>query len=425
MLLKDHFIGSRILKEIRLLGYDGSQPAFYRFLAKLKAEVNRSKACIRFETPPGWQAQFDWSPYTVPIGGCLSRVVVFRLILGFSRRACHFASLDGSQASAFEGIEQGLWRFGGAPKELVVDNDRAFVLDARPGHLRWNPRFLELCGHYSIKPVACRVGNARAKGKVERPFFYLEEHFIKGRSFETFEHFCQELSRFDEELEQRVHQTTQEKPIDRFEHDREHLTPLPPGRFVSSRETFRHVSWDALLSFGGNRYSVPSEYAGKDVWVRTSRGSALEVYDQRGNLIARHTLSEKKGVTIMVEEHYASLKRRLPRTRVVLEQEFLQRFPEHKDFLEKLYAQQKLNPLPHLRGILELASLYPREPLLRAFALAHHYNTFSQHFLRGLLEKETLLEVAPEPKATTLWAVPPIRVSADLSLYQKLLEMGR
>jgi len=86
MLTNDHFIGSRILKEIRTMGYDGSQMAFYRFLAKIKAEEGKNKACIRYETPPGQQGQFDWSPYTVPIGGCLTRVVVFRLILGFSRR---------------------------------------------------------------------------------------------------------------------------------------------------------------------------------------------------------------------------------------------------------------------------------------------------------------------------------------------------
>ena len=150
MVVVDHFIGSRILEEIRPRGYDGSQAAFYRFLAKIKTEEGKSKACIRYETPPGEQAQFDWSPYTVPIGGSLTKVVVFRLILGFSRRKCHFPSLNESQASTFEGIEQGLRKFGGAPKELLVDNAKVFVLDARPGHFQWNTRFVELCGHYSI-----------------------------------------------------------------------------------------------------------------------------------------------------------------------------------------------------------------------------------------------------------------------------------
>jgi len=288
---------------------------------------------------------------------------------------------------------------------------------------KWNPHFLELCGHYSMKPIACRVGNPRAKGKVERPFYYLEEHFIKGHSFESLEHFCHELSRFDEELDSQVHQTTRERPIDRFEWEKDHLTLLPSGRFVSSQELFRHVRWDSLVSFGGNRYSIPTDYAGKDVWVRTSQGRYLEVYNQKGNLIFRHTLSQKKGTTILVEEHYAKLKRNQFRTKAVLEREFLEKFPEEKDFLEKLYVQQKLNPVFHLRPILELATIYPREIMLKAFALAREYNTFSCHFIRGLIEKEAPQEATPEPRTNSLWAVPAITVRANLSAYQKLVEV--
>ena len=422
MLVNDHFIGSRILRELRRRGYDGSQMAFYRFLKKIKVGEGKTKACIRYETPPGQQGQYDWSPYTVPIGGRLTRVVVFRLILGFSRSKCHFASLNASQASVFEGIEHGLWKFGGAPKELVVDNDRAFVINAHPSHFKWNERFLEFCGHYSMRPIACRVRNPKAKGKVERPFRELEEHFIKGCSFESFEHFCRELERFDEEINSWVHQTTQERPVDRFEWERGHLTPLPSGRFVSSRELFRHVSWDSTIPFGGSRYTVPSEYAGKDVWVRTSQGRYLNIYDQQGNLIWRHTISQKKGATVLVEEHYARLKKNF-RTRVVLEKEFLEKFPEERDFLEKLYAQQKLNPVFHLKPIVELAAIYPRESMLKAFTLAREYNTFSCHFIRGLLEKEAPQEAVPEPGTTSLWSLPQVTVKADLSAYQKLAEV--
>jgi len=136
MLTNDHFIGSRILKELRKGGYDGSQLAFYRFLAKIKADEGKNKACIHYETPKGKQCQFDLSPYTVPIGGSLTRVVVFRLILGFSHRKRHFASLNEKQASAFEGIEHGLWKFGGSPKELVVDNAGVFVVNAHQAHFK-------------------------------------------------------------------------------------------------------------------------------------------------------------------------------------------------------------------------------------------------------------------------------------------------
>jgi transposase len=423
MCLERGYIGSRILRELRERGYAGSAAALYRYLARVKEERPDPRLSLRFETGPGQQGQFDWSPYTVQLGLELRRVVVFCLTLGYSRRKRFWPSLDGSQASAFEAIEEGFHHFGGAPRELLVDNDRSFVLEVGPGRRRWNPRFLELCGHYRVQPVAARVRHPRTKGKVERPFYYLEQHFIKGRSFRDFDHLCRELARFQEELDHQMHQTTQERPIDRFQGEKAHLTPLPASRFVGSREEVRKVSWDCLISYGGSRYSVPAAYAGKVVWVRPSQGHRLLVFSQRGELVAEHLLSRRKGVTVLDQAHYEGLRRRPPHTRVLLERAFLERFPDQRPFLEKLLAQQRVGHVAHLRGVLELAELFPREALEGAFALAHAYNTFSCHFIRGLLEQETTAMAAPEP-TYTLRPLPAIAVQGDLRPYQQLLAAG-
>src|SRR5919199_862733 len=109
----EKLIGSRILRELQARGYDGHRSALYRYLAKLKAETPSSRVTERFETPPGQQAQFDWSPYTVELGGELTRVVVFGMVLGYSRRKHYTASLDETQASIYEAIESCLRHFGG------------------------------------------------------------------------------------------------------------------------------------------------------------------------------------------------------------------------------------------------------------------------------------------------------------------------
>ena len=156
-----------------------------------------SKATERFETRPGQQAPFDWSPSTLELGGELTRVIVVGMTLGSSRRKHSTASLDETPASIFEAVEACLRHCGGAPKELLVDNAKAFVLDATPAHFRSNPQLLELCGHDRIKPRACRPYRARTTGQVDRPCFSLEEQVITGTRCSSFGHFLGALAVFE------------------------------------------------------------------------------------------------------------------------------------------------------------------------------------------------------------------------------------
>jgi hypothetical protein len=223
-------------------------------------------------------------------------------------------------------------------------------------------------------------------------------------------------------LDQAIHATTQESPLARFDEERAHLTPLPERRFVSTEEEFRNVSWDCLVSFAGSRSSVPHLYAGQQVWVRASQGVRLTVYDQRGQFIARHTLSPKKGVTILNPEHYAGLRKQTPLTKVVLADAFLARFPDQRPFLDGLLAQYKLAPVGHLRAILELAAVYSEDALRAVFATAVTFNTYSHRFVRGLLELGPVPGADPSRLAVVFAPVPATPVQRGLAVYQGVLE---
>jgi len=424
MLLEKHFIGSRILRELRALGYKGGASAFYDYLRTLKRAADDSRITERFETPPAKQGQFDWSPYSIALGGSTTRVCVFCLLLAFSRRIFYWPSLDETQFSVFEAIEAGLHHFGGSPKQLLVDNARAFVVDANPKRFRWNSRFLELCGHYAIEPRACRPGRPRTKGKVERPFFYLEQHFIKGNAWPDFGAFSRHLAAFTaNELDTRVHSTTRERPMDRFQAERELLTPLPTLPFISTRETLRKVSWDCMISFRASGYSVPWPYAAKRVWLRPLQGNQLIIRNQKGVQIARHHLAVEKGSTIIDQSHYEGLRNRLPKARSLLAESFRKLFPEHQWFLEGVFIQHKNNGADHLRGIVGLAEVYEPEAMINAFVIAREYNTYSHRFIRGLLEAG--IRSDQERDSCPISGPDKSCVAADLSVYQQILEDGR
>jgi hypothetical protein len=202
---------------------------------------------------------------------------------------------------------------GGVPKAILVDNAKALATIADPARFCCNIRFLELCGYYRCEPIACHPNRPRTKGKVERPFFFLERHLIKGNTWTDLDAFTEALRQFStDELDQNVHGTTGERPIERFAREGDALTPLPGRPFIGTHELLRKVSWDCLVSFAGSRYSVPWPYAGKQVWLRPAQGTHLVIRNQTGEEIASHHLSDQKGVTRINPAHYEGLRGGIP-----------------------------------------------------------------------------------------------------------------
>ncbi len=138
-------------------------------------------------------------------------------------------------------------------------------------------------------------------------------------------------------------------------------------------------------------------------------------------MIARHPLSETKGATIIDPAHYEGVRKDTPHTRVVLVEAFQRRFPDQQAFLDGLVAQQKLESVRHLRGILELAQHYAPEAMRVAFRSAGTYTTYSLPFIRGVLQHDAQPVTTPATLGATRVPVPRLHVKRDLRASQLLL----
>jgi transposase len=114
----------RLRDEIELMGYDGSLDVVQRYLRQLKPErVAKAKLTVRFETPPGQQAQADWAycgRFCTNRGEMVS-IYAFVMVLSFSRlRFVEFTTsmklehLLRCQKNAFE-------FFDGIPQTVLYD----------------------------------------------------------------------------------------------------------------------------------------------------------------------------------------------------------------------------------------------------------------------------------------------------------------
>jgi transposase len=252
---------ARLTREVRELGYAGAYTAVKRFLAAIRPENGPKPYEVRFETPPGLQAQVDFARFVVNFTDDPGTSVVwlFSLVLGhsrflFARYVPHqdLQTLLRCHIQAFEAI-------GGVPIEILYDRMKTAVTgEDDQGHIAYNRSLLALARHYRFQPRACRPYRAKTKGKVERPFSYIRQDFFLGRSFRNLDDLnAQLIGWLDTVANIRVHGTTQRVVAEAFAAEQPELQTLPEHRFDAVLKLERRVSHDGFVAIGGNFYSVP------------------------------------------------------------------------------------------------------------------------------------------------------------------------
>jgi transposase len=234
---------------------------------ELEAEA---RATVRFETAPGWQMQIDFGERLVEIGRHRVRAYLFVATLGSSRRHHVRVFRNERQESWFDGLESAFAKFGGVTEEVLVDNARALVVDHDPATrtVVFNDKLKAFAKHWGFRPRACAPYRARTKGKTENGVGYVKRNAIAGRSFPTWEALEAHLEAWSREVaDVRVHGTTGEAPIVRFQRDEakilRSIAGIPPFHVV--RELVRRVQADCAVEIDGNAYSVPWRLIGETV----------------------------------------------------------------------------------------------------------------------------------------------------------------
>jgi len=302
-----------VQQELAAQGIDVELRTLQRAVAPLRQAARaKALATVRFETPPGQQMQIDFGEKVVMIADQPVTVQLMTVVLGYSRRLFCQAFLSQRQDDWLEGIEAACRHFGGLPRQVLCDNASPLVNshDSKTGTVVWNPGFEAFCKDREITPRACRPRRARTKGKIERGVGYVKHNALAGRSFATFEALRRHLARWIVAVaDRRIHGTTGEQPMIRFERDeRQALRPLPVRPLaVRTRRLTRRVSADCFVDIDTIRYSVPHRHVRETVEVVVGL-EQVEVW-LRGACIARHARSLEPGSWVKDGSHFQGLYR--------------------------------------------------------------------------------------------------------------------
>jgi len=297
-------------------GYTGSYETVKRFIAPLReVQLQADRALLRFETPPGQQRQIDWGQSLVSFRAGPAVVHVFVLPLGVSRRGFYYACADERLAQFLEAHDRAFAHFGGHTREHLYDRPRTVCYADDTGRRLWNPTFQAFADYWGFEPRVCRPYRAQTKGKVESGVKYVKRNFLPGRTFVDVVDFQTQLDEWNATIADcRLHGTTHEPPITRFERERGQLVPLAGQRsFQQEARVSRIVAEDYLVSLATNRYSVPFRLIGQRVEV-PRRGDLVHIF-HRDQEVATHPVVPGSHQFCILPEHGPGASARTARQR--------------------------------------------------------------------------------------------------------------
>ncbi|MBI5597294.1 MAG: IS21 family transposase [Elusimicrobia bacterium] len=389
----------RILRELQARGYTGGRTILKDFLQTLGPRRPPPRTFQRFETRPGEEAQADWSPYRVTIAARETLVHAFSMVLGYCRRLFVAFFRDERLPTLLWAHQEAFHYHQGLCRRIVYDNQTSISLGRVRGKPRWHPTFLAFARHHGFEPSVGRPRHKERRGKVERPFLYLEEDFLRARTFASWDALrAQARQWLDTVANVRVHGTTRRRVNEAYAEEQPCLIALPSVPYPAACQETRTVQKDGAVPIDGSYYPVPGQRPGQQVRVHIDP-VRVEILDAAGAVAATYSVPDQPtrlpSPAPPPSHHAPAL------SRPAQEARFLARFPDAAAFLDGLKQRMTtLTPI-HLHALERLATLYGEEALREALAVAAASRNFSAHAIERILQRAHPT-VVPEPTFQTL-----------------------
>jgi transposase len=305
----------RLFEELRALGYQGGYDAVRRYARTWHREhaATSAAAYVPLTFAPGEAYQFDWSHEVVLLDGVTVTVKVAHVRLCHSRMLFVRAYPRETQEMVFDAHDRAFAFFKGACTRGIYDNMKTAVETVFVGKERvYNRRFLQMCGHYLVEPVACTPAAGWEKGQVENQVGLVRERFFTPRlRFKSYEELnAWLLDRCVAYAKAHRHPEYQDQTIWAvFEQERPRLVPYA-GRFDGFHAVPAAVSKTCLVRFDNNKYSVRATAVGRPVEIH-AYADCIRIR-QDGEIVGEHQRCFGRGQTVYDPWHYVPVLARKP-----------------------------------------------------------------------------------------------------------------
>src|SRR5260221_510230 len=305
----------RIFEELRGRGYEGGYDAVRRYARRWSKERGHSSAAVfvPLSFAPGEAYQFDWSHEIIVLNGTTVPVKAAHMRLCHSRLPFVRLYPRETQEMVFDAHDRAFAFFKGTCRRGIYDNMKTAVDTICIGKERvYNRRFLQMCSHYLVAPVACTPAAGWEKGQVENQVGLVRERFftprLRGTSYEELNAWL--LDRCVAYAKAHKHPELADRTVwQAFEAERAQLVPIR-GPFDGFHAAQASVSKTCLVRFDNNKYSVVSRAVGRPVEIQAYADRI--VIRQEGTIVGEHPRCFGRGETIYNPWHYVPVLARKP-----------------------------------------------------------------------------------------------------------------
>ncbi len=369
----------RLLEKLRALGFDGQYTIVRQHLKRLRGAKREKVAVEVVVTPPGHQGQFDWSPYK--LAGSLE-VQVWSCTLSWSRGRSFHSSDNTRQTTILDYLKRSFEDFGGVPAETVTDSMPGVVDRWECGRPVPNIRFVDFAAYYNFSLHVAPRADGAYKGKVERPFWFLEQNLLNGRTFRSREEFAEALAWWTaERAMQRPHPETDRPLWEMLEQERPYLKPLPRRPYDTRDVVTRIVDSAAYVAHETNLYPVPESHIGDMVYLCVGE-DRIEIFDRSVHRIAEHERLPS-GAGTRVPDPTRNHRGRYDLT--LLTERLAAWGTEAEDFARRL-REHKRAAGPDLAHLLSLQTTWSADDIVKAMRHALEYEAYEARAIERILQ---------------------------------------
>lgn len=346
-------------------------------IRKLEIGSVKKKRAGSYVFEPGEEMQHDTSPHNVVLGKKRTKAQCAAVVLSYSRRIYvqYYPCFTRFECRVF--LARAFSYLDGTAGKCIIDNTHVILASGIGPDAIITPEMEHFGRIYNLKFEAHWLNDPNRKARVERPFHYIENNFLPGRTFIDWD----DLNRQAEQWCTNISNPKQKRslgmsPDAAYIMEKPYLSPLPPVAPPVYKSFYRVVDIEGYINLETNRYSVPQKLVGEKLEVQ-KHWDLVVIYNKQNKVAEHKRVLDKRKSRTTVPGHHPPLTRKNslkgpPKEEVLLtgKNEFLDQYVLN---LKKI---SRGRGVLNLRRLLNLQRSYPEEPFIEGIKTAKKYGLY-------------------------------------------------